>query len=173
MGSKLVSELTPTELEARRAYAREYARTNREKNKEREREACKRWADKNRQRERARNRLYRAERPSEAVAYNRQYRLDNPEYQADWRRANHGRAKAYLARYRAAKLAATPLWADLRKIQEIYQQASDASASDGLVYEVDHIVPLQGVGVCGLHVHWNLRVITQSANRKKGNRWDA
>lgn len=40
----------------------------------------------------------------------------------------------------------------------------------GIAHEVDHIYPLQGRNVCGLHVETNLRVITRSANRKKNNR---
>lgn len=50
-------------------------------------------------------------------------------------------------------------------------QAARLTRRTGIVHEVDHIVPLQGENVCGLHVETNLRVITKAANREKSNRW--
>lgn len=78
----------------------------------------------------------------------------------------------YLAKFlkrRAAKMRALPVWADLEKINQIYEEARVKSES-GIKYEVDHIVPLQSELVCGLHVHYNLRVITKEENRKKRNK---
>jgi hypothetical protein len=63
--------------------------------------------------------------------------------------------------------AATPLWADREAIAALYAEARRLSAATGVKYEVDHIIPLQGKNVCGLHVSWNLRVITKTANARK------
>lgn len=90
-----------------------------------------------------------------------------------WRKANPGRLTAYAAHRRAMKLHATPDWLtldDYQVINEFYTGRNDISVATGISYEVDHIVPLQGKTVCGLHVPWNLRIVTQTANRQKGNK---
>lgn len=79
-------------------------------------------------------------------------------------KAKWNRYALYCANYRAAKKRATPPWADKAAIACVYEKAA------GLGQTVDHIVPLQGVTVCGLHVHWNLRVLPQPDNDSKGNR---
>jgi len=71
-------------------------------------------------------------------------------------------AAAKTAKYRAAKLQAIPKWANLKKIAQIYSTCPAG-------YHVDHIVPLQGVLVCGLHVEYNLQHLTAEANQKKSN----
>lgn len=68
---------------------------------------------------------------------------------------------------------ATPPWLSYFQKQEmraLYQQAATITKVTGQRYVVDHIVPLNGVDVCGLHVPWNLRVITQEENLKKSNK---
>lgn len=69
----------------------------------------------------------------------------------------------------ATKLA-TPAWADDVAIARIYAEARRLSAETGVPHSVDHIVPIRGRNVCGLHVHYNMRVVTRSENSRKGNR---
>lgn len=66
------------------------------------------------------------------------------------------------AKRRATKLNATPSWANLSLIREIYRCA------EGM--HVDHIIPLQGATVCGLHVENNLQYLTPEENMKKSNK---
>lgn len=82
-----------------------------------------------------------------------------------WRAANKASDAAKTMRRKAAKLQATPAWADPAEIATIYE----AAALIG--YEVDHIVPLISDKVCGLHCVANLRMLPPSENRAKGNRW--
>lgn len=76
------------------------------------------------------------------------------------------------AKRHAAKIKRTPSWlniGDWFEIECIYKYCSSLR-SVGLDYEVDHIIPLQGKNVSGLHAPWNLQVITAAENSAKGNR---
>lgn len=70
---------------------------------------------------------------------------------------------------RAAKLKATPAWADLDKIAIVYQKAKWLESVTGLKYHVDHVIPLQGKNVCGLHIWENLQILEASINLQKHN----
>jgi 5-methylcytosine-specific restriction endonuclease McrA len=68
---------------------------------------------------------------------------------------------------------ATPPWISRKQksdMRALYQAAIHMSKTTGEQYVVDHIVPLRSDVVCGLHVPWNLRVITQEENLKKSNK---
>jgi len=75
-----------------------------------------------------------------------------------------GKNAAYAAKHRAKRLHALPAWADLKAVEQIYMDA----ARTGM--HVDHIYPLRGKTVCGLHTESNLTLLFPTANRKKGNR---
>jgi hypothetical protein len=76
-----------------------------------------------------------------------------------------GQLKARSARNRAAKLQRTPAWADFEKIKEIYKNCPEG-------HHVDHIMPLQGELVSGLHVAENLQHLAAEDNLKKSNKYD-
>ena len=87
-----------------------------------------------------------------------------------WYATPHGKSveDAKRVRRRATQLNATPKWLtknDKEKIRKIYAKCPKG-------YHVDHIIPLRGKSVCGLHVPNNLRIITAHKNQSKGNRFD-
>jgi 5-methylcytosine-specific restriction endonuclease McrA len=114
------------------------------------------WAKANAEKNRVQSSRWQKENRSKAIEIQRRARQSKSE---EYRR--QGRAQA--AKRRAAQLNATPWWADLDAIKAVYL----ACPPD---MEVDHIVPLQGENVCGLHIAWNLQYLTKSANSAKGNR---
>lgn len=107
---------------------------------------------------------YRKENSERISAYNRQYRFEHYDWFLAYYRNWNAKKKAVLAN-------ATPAWADGDAIKSFYDLAHFMSQSTGTEYEVDHIIPLISKRVCGLHVEANLRVITGTENRVKGNRW--
>lgn len=62
-----------------------------------------------------------------------------------------------------------PCWANADAIEAMYKAARRLSLETGIQYDVDHIVPLKGKNVCGLHVEYNLQIITHTKNMKKHN----
>lgn len=66
---------------------------------------------------------------------------------------------------------ATPSWADQDAILAIYDDAARLTIETGEKHHVDHVIPLHGKNVCGLHVAENLEAIPARENVRKGNRW--
>jgi len=64
---------------------------------------------------------------------------------------------------------ATPLWANKKKIKDFYTVARALTENTGIEHQVDHIIPLRGEHVCGLHVEHNLQILTKEENIRKSN----
>ena len=86
---------------------------------------------------------------------------------------NATKEAARSSQWRRGKRLGTPDWLTERQLSEIehfYFVARDCSRTSGEAYHVDHIVPLCGENVCGLHVPWNLQVLPSDLNMSKGNK---
>ena len=83
-------------------------------------------------------------------------------------RANPWWPSYYTSLRALIKTRATPPWVDREALKAVYKEAR----SLGKNFEVDHIVPLKHPRVCGLHVPWNLQVLSVSENRRKHNRFE-
>lgn len=78
--------------------------------------------------------------------------------------------KGLRSRYYRRKVAlATPPWASRSAIRQVYREAKALTKATGVLHSVDHIIPLRGELVWGLHVEYNLRVVPHTENMRKGN----
>jgi hypothetical protein len=111
-------------------------------------------------------------------AYHREYRLKNHEQTLQtlkkYRDNNKPIRTALQSKRRASELQRTPKWLtqdELNDIKEFYIMAKELEAVFPWKQCVDHIIPLQGRTVSGLHVPSNLQILSAKANMEKGNRY--
>jgi len=180
-------------IDESRKKTREYLRVWRAKNPEKQAANCKRYDEKNRDKRSAYAKQYRKDNPEKVKALlqswvkanpekmkgymqkaSKAWHERNPDYQSNFYKANKERYVAARARRRAAQESATPTWLtaiDKAMIQEMYDVSEARYIQTGIKHHVDHIVPINGKGVAGMHVPWNLQVITAHENLSKGWRF--
>lgn len=133
------------------------------------RERNSEWAKENRERLTQKAAIWRAANPAKRQQIDRAWKAANKAklaitYRA-WRKANLGHDAARVSARKAAKLRASPKWADKQIIAEIYRDRPKG-------FDVDHIVPLVSQIVCGLHWEGNLQYLRSAENQSKRNvRW--
>jgi len=112
---------------------------------------------------------------SKSKTYYKSKKEDILAYAKDWRVANQDKVRNYGATRRASKMLACPSWlfeSQKAEIESFYSLAKDCEIVSGQTYHVDHIIPLQGKNVCGLHVPWNLQVLPSDVNLSKNNNYN-
>ena len=173
------------DIERARAMSRESYQRNREsclairrryvaENKHEISEKSKEYRQKNRARLLVRMKDYyqkTKERQRKRKAENKQARR---VWEAGWREKNRGAFNASKAKRRADKRNRYPSWigkVERMKISSIYAESSRLSKLTGIAFHVDHVIPLMGDLVSGLHVPENLRIIQAAENMSKGKKY--
>jgi hypothetical protein len=114
------------------------------------------------------------ERKKYMVEYAENNREKIRKIASDWQKQNKGKVNANTAKRHSNKMQRKPKWLtkhDELHIRCLYQVAAMRTRESGQAWHVDHIIPLKGENVSGLHVPWNLRVIPAVDNLKKNNRY--
>lgn len=146
------------------------------RNLEKSLETARKWAKENPEKRREAWERYRREKIETARTNEAAYRERNREVCNARIREWKGKNKPLLAYYsrtrHAARRNAIPAWADLEAIKKVYEEAASRREKTGQDWHVDHIVPLKGKTVCGLHCEANLQIISKTENlRKSATKW--
>lgn len=124
-----------------------------------------------------RNKAHYIKNRERVLATVAEYRSNNKELvkqrDKDYAKRNPHKLRAIKSRRKKKIIRATPKWLTKEQLLEIewfYQEAIRLEQETDIIHQVDHIIPIQGKTVCGLHVPWNLQVLTAKENRAKSNK---
>ena len=101
-----------------------------------------------------------------------EHKEERKNYNIQYNQNNKSKKRSNSKKYKILRIQAIPKWANIKEIEKIYKQAQELELQDGIKRHVDHIIPLQGKNVCGLHVEYNLQILTEEENLKKSNKFD-
>ena len=96
------------------------------------------------------------------------------EQQRKWRQSNKEKLRPYQSAYNAIRWKRTSIplaKLHLEQIVKVYEKRDYKTKQTGIEHHVDHVVPILGKNICGLHVPWNMQIIPAKQNRIKSNKW--
>lgn len=147
----------------------------RKKNPEQARARDRKWDNENKEKRSVWAKKSWKENKEKLSLRHKEWRLKNltkrNKSHMEWVKNNPDKINYYVALRKAKELQATPKWANKFFIKEIYHLAKLRSKVTGIIWHVDHVIPLKGKLVCGLHVETNLNVIPGIENIRKNNKF--
>jgi len=157
-------------LEKNRDKNRITCKTYYENNKDRLDCANKQWANENREKVREIHKKWVENNKERNHEHKKKWAYLNPEKKRlavnSYQKRNPDKNCANAALRRARLFNAIPIWSEIEDIKDVYIEAQYHNM------QVDHIIPLKGRNVCGLHVWDNLQLLTAFENQSKGNRFN-
>lgn len=142
-------------------------------NKEKLKQQAKSYYHDNKEKVLEKVHIYYWNNQEKIIEYKKEYRLLNADQLKEYRQSIKDRIAARTAKRRARKLQRTPKWLtqkDFVLIESFYEEARRLTTETGIMHHVDHIVPLKGDMVSGLHCPDNLQVLTYLDNIRKSNK---
>lgn len=117
---------------------------------------------------------WQAKNPGVMAASQREYyhKRGGAKKQAERNKMYPAKRRALEVKHEVGKLQRTPPWADFAKIEQFYVRANTVSAALDEPFHVDHVIPLRGKLVSGLHVHTNLQILPGKDNLRKHNHFE-
>lgn len=109
------------------------------------------------------------------LAKNKQYIEERPDYYKQFRLNHPDKVNGKENKRKAAKLQRIPCWLtadEFWMIEQAYEICALRTKMTGIEWHVDHVIPLQGKLVSGLHTPYNLQVIPAVINTAKGNKFE-
>jgi len=160
--------------EARKEYMKEW----RKKNKDALAEYWKKRYEKDKENLNKESKKRYEKNKDKIIAKAKEYYENNKEKVAEYKlkhyEQNHHKYVAASKKRKAARIQRTPCWITAKQIKQIenfYAKAKKLEEKTGIKHHVDHIIPLQGKLVSGLHVPENLQILTARENLRKNNRY--
>lgn len=110
--------------------------------------------------------------PAEKPAYIAKYKSKDINVELTKEERRKALHSAYVVERRKKRTKSMPPWADKSKIRALYIKARELTKLTGVKHEVDHVIPSNHPLVCGLHVEYNLQILTEEENIKKSNQFN-
>jgi len=176
-------------IQCQKKYMKEYRIKNKERLKEYSIKSHADYYQKNTEKVKAAVKKYRKENPDKVKTFraiwreenredinekHKEWREENKEHvnerSRQWKKENRYKVLANTRKRQAGKQQRTPKWAIEDIIKVFYFMSEHLGRIMNEKYHVDHIIPLKGENITGLHTHNNLQVITAKENMTKNNK---